>query len=687
MRRNTTCWRTSMLRVWVIVFLGASLCVARGALAEGPDTLSSAQALVASGQAEEAAQLLDGWLQTHPADVEACLYLASIYLKQAPLKAVAVLERTLSTVGDDPSLLTVLVQAEGATGRAGPWVAALKRLREVTPDRPEVMLQLAEAHDRNNDPTESAAALDAYLAVRPNDAQIWSRLADRRERLSHVVDAIRAREALKILQPQDVKNQLRLGELYVRMARDVEAIAAFESALAVDPRSATALRRLAQLYGWNDMPKQRISTLQTLRRVVPDDVDVRRRLAEAYSELERYDLAAAQLDAVLRVEPGDQQSRFAAAQYHSWADNDAAAVQHLEAVVRSEPENGLARQLLANLLRARGDKQEALFHYQQLQARGQADTSVRDAIQTLELDTLTRVSGSYEFYIDRNGQSAHRASTWFERSSSDTWRYRTGYRFSYNDGVSLQRPNQTLDLPGHGGFIGSRFRLAPRSYLDTEIWVTDVENVDPFVGLQVSWVQRAQFPLEFRLDFRRRQDTSTIDALFYDTVVYELNSALQVEPVDRWIVEAEAGYGRWINDSVQDGTRQFNNGFTWRAATGVRILEEPLTLELMADYDGIAFQVFARQLPYFAPEIYQRIGGTLYLNHKPAWWFEYSLYGRPNWVLEDDALQIVYGADVKLFVARRHWMELSFVRTDTALGTTNVVYRENVVRFTWISAF
>ncbi|MEC8025736.1 MAG: hypothetical protein VX223_17525 [Myxococcota bacterium] len=665
----------------------ACLALSNIAAAATPNPLVQAKNMLTGGDTAAATKLLERWLLKHPGDVEVTLLLASIFQSQNPRKSGEVLTVALQAAGDRVDLLRALVSAEESMGRARNLVDALRRLRALLPKDEALLLKLVDAYDLADEPAESAAALDAYLAERPQDASSWSRLAIRREHLGHVVDAIRAREAIKILQSRDVANRLALGELYIRLGRDIEAIASFEAVLEIESTNVVALERLAQLYGWNTMPKRRIAALQTLRGLVPRNTDVLRALAEAYSEMERYDLAAEQLDSVLVVEPNDVPTRVVAARYHSWSNNDGASISHLETIVQQEPGNALARQLLATLLRSRGDRREALFHYQQLQAAGQADIKAKEAIQELELETLSRVSAQYEFYIDRNGQIAHRGASWFESSPHDIWRYRAGYRFTYNAGVSLQFRDQDLELPGHGGFIGSQLRLAPRSYLDAEVWVAAVEDVDPFVGFRLGWVQRAQFPLEFRLFFHRRQDNSTIDSLFYDTVVYELTAELQVEPVDLWLFEADAGYGRWINDSVRDGSTQFNNGFTWRVGTGVRILEEPLTLELLLDYDGIAFQVFARSLPYFAPETYQRLGGTVYLNHRPHWRFEYSLFARPNWVVEDNAMQVVYGADAKVFVARRHWLELSFVRTDTPLGTTTVVYRENVVRFTWLSAF
>jgi tetratricopeptide (TPR) repeat protein len=655
--------------------------------AQPPDSVEDARRLISQGKVQEGTVLLEQWVAAHPDDIESVVLLLDLYGLNQPSLASALIRRTLRLTGDRADLLERLVQVQEQLGKGEPLLDAVQRLREFRKDDPLLLLQLAKAQDIVDNPSESAAALDAYLALRPDDITVWARLAERRERLEHVVDAIRAREALRILKPQDTANRRALGELYIRLGRDVEALAAYEAVRDINPADVQALKRLAQLYGWNGMPKQRIKTLQTVRTLAPTDVDVRRALAEAYSDIERYDLAAVELDAVVMQQPEDLPSRIMASRYHSWANNDDSAIAHLEIVLQKNPANALARRLLADLLRSRGDRLEALYHYQQLYDEGQADREAKEAIQELELETLSRVSGEYEFYIDRNGQLSHEATTWFERSPSEMWRYRTGYRFTYNQGVSLQRTDEEFELPGHGGFIGSRFRLAPRSYLDAELWVAVIEEVDPFVGFRVGWTQRAQFPMEFRLYLNRRQDMSTIDALYYDTVVYELNAELQVEPVDLWLLEADLGYGRWINDSIRDGTRQFNNGFTWRVGTGVRILEEPLTLEVMVDYDGIAFQVFAASLPYFAPETYQRLGGTVYLNHKPTWRFEYSLFARPNWVIEDNAMQVVYGGDMKLFVARRHWIELSFVRTDTAVGTTNVVYRENVARFTWISAF
>lgn len=674
------------------------LCSSVAAAAPPEGARQQALDLHRSGDTAGAIAALETHLAAQPSDWPAAKMLAELVLASAPAPDAA---KRLSVLAmrypGQPDLLVLLGRAWEAAGDPSRAATAIEAaiVADDAARRPvdaERFMRLATLHAQTGNARGEAAALDRFVAVSPNDAKALERLVFLRERLGHHKDAQRGLLQLEKLAPRDPAIKRRLAESYVQTDQPFTAIGRYKEALDLEPAHVPTIRRLAQLYGWHDQPLNQLVMLQKLVRYAPSDVDAHVEFAEALYGQQKYRLAAAQMRRAVDLRPGDTQLSLRLATMLETNDDYTDAVRLLDNVHRADPGNREVKERLAMYHRDRGDNHIALGYYRELQNDDPDDPNIAEAVEDLEVLVRPRIGLGYEFTNDRNGLQGHEARVWLENQPSDFWRYYVGYRYSYYNGGSLLGLGAgERELQAHGAWLGVTMRPARYTTIDAQVSVNGYLNSYTFVGTRIGLVQRAAFPLEFRLWFERREDATTIDALAQETVVYDIHAQLDIEPVDRWLVEVGGSYGRWIHTDALTAARERNNGYGWYVGTGVRAIESPVTLEFVADYTGQAFDASSdaagSRIPYFAPELYQTVGLKMFFEHQAHWRFLYRIYARPHWILEDEALQLDVGAAVEIKFHKRHWLELAYERTDTLVGSTENIFRENVVRAVYIGVF
>lgn len=640
--------------------------------------------LLELNRAEEAVRELRTLDRLHPGNRAARSQLASAYEASGePERAAALLESIWATEHAAQRLANQRLErllGELLNDQLGEWLHQPIN---------QTLYELVGLYERMDRPVELAATLDRIVAVRQHDWVTWLQLAELREALGNPVDALKAYQWLAWLTPTKLDVIHAVGRLQIQLEKDELALQTFEGALRVKPDDAATLEALARIYGWFDRTHDRVRSLRSLLEVAPRNVEARLQLAISLSELDKPRLAAAQLEQAVALRPYEIDLRVWLARLYEEADRYDDAIRQLEAILLIDPLHVGALRALARVYDDRGERRRALALYWQLKGLDASDADLMRTFEELELELQPRLSFQYDFFLSRLDQTRHAAQVRFDHEPVGLIRYWVGYRYGYNEGESRRRAPLRYELQSHGGFAGVSFRVLPRTSMELQLEADGYVDADAFFGGHVAISHRFRFPMTAELRVARRENFSTIDAVQARTTSWDVSGELSWEPLSRWLVAVDGGYGFYQHtDDTTQGLVD-NHQAHWRVGTGVRAVEEPVILEVLADYTGETFETASEgssTIPYFAPELEQTIGLSAFLEHRPSRMFRYAVFARPHWIFGDAALQITYSAEVEVKLHPKHILQLRYERTDTLAGDTDVIYNENVLmaHYTWV---
>jgi len=676
------------------VLLAVVVAPMRVAVAGSPDAVEQARAFHELGETQRAVELLQPYLETAPTDVAALKLMSELMVAtNQPNQALALLKRLRRLTPNDPDVLADLATAMEAAGHLEHAAMITERILARDPTDANSIRRLIQMYKSLGRPVAAAAAMDRLVELAPQPIEVLRELAELREHLRHWRDARAHYEDILTMAPGDAAVLRKIAQLSVLMEDDESALRAYTLAAPAKSGDIDGLRGLASVYGWRDDSKGRVRALRALLHHAPNDLDARDALAFTLLGMGRDQAAAAEWDALLVRLPltdGRQVgARVRAALIHQAYDDYDKALEYLEYVALNDPARPGTTRALAMVHDGRGDKPMAIEMYRRLLVEDPGDPSLRKVLQDLEISIAPRISGRYELEQSRL-QERQVGRVWFEHEPTKLIRYRAGYVFAFAQGDSFIENRTTLQTHSHGGFAGLTLRLGPRTLLDflanANGYVEGPGN--GFVGGRIKFSQEWH-NFEYRTWVARREDFSTMDAVTSNTVVHDLHLEFDWNVVGPWSVGAGGSIGHWRHTDVRTLQDIDNRGYDWYARTGLGILEDPVSLEVSVEYTGESFVTTSEgtRIPYFAPDLYQTIGAELYLEQKPTWWLRYALHGSPQWIFKDEALQIVYGAELDFKFHPRHWLELRFDRTDTAVGETDVIFNENRIMATYTGVF
>lgn len=684
--------------VVALMLLVATIVGAPVAGAHGPhEVIEQARTLFRAGNQAQAITMLSAYVKSNADDLLVTRELVGRLLDTSrAIDAIPYARRVVRLSPGDAGAQERLAAVYEAAAWPAQAAAVLERLSRRSAAGVRLLGRLAELYRKAGRLSEAAETLHRIVQARedhklPVDTAVLRSLAELRDEIGHRRDALLAYSALsEALKHRDAGALRNIGRLRRLLDQEEFAIAAYEKAHRLEPKHADTMRHLAQLYGWNGKPKRRIAMLRRLLAVANGDNDARVALSRTLLEQGREAEAAVYLARVVRDRPDDLQLKLKLAELYEATDQYDEAVEVLVDIEARDSTNAGTSRMLAGVYRGRGERNVALAMYRELNALQPGNPVIEQAVAELELEVLPRLSARYSFFNNRLEQFRHTARVWFEHEPIPLIRYRAGYQYAWNKGRSVTSTSSVYELQSHSGFAGISFRLAPRTFLDLDFDADVYIDNDPFFGSRVALRHRLQRPVSFELAFARAQELGTIDALFQETAVYDVSLTMDAEPVNRWLLRASGSYGHYRHTNLATGERVGNHGGKWALETGARVVETPVNLELTVDYEGEAFDRTSDgpdDIPYFAPELYQTLGLKAFLEHRPHWRFRYSAFARPHWVVSDEALQIAYGVEVEFKMHKKHLLQLSFDRTDTAVGETDAVYNENVLMALYIGVF
>ncbi len=663
------------------------MCACPAAAKLPPDTVQKARTFHSLGDHSRALEVLNRYLVTKPADADALLLLADVLLSaKRPADAVVALRKLARLQPEDRAVLDRLAEAYELSGKPEHAAMTLEKIARKAPGDATLLKRLVRLYEASERPEDTAAALDRLVQLVPRNAELWRRLAVIREGLGHLRDARLAYETLRVLLRDDPAIWRDIGRLRTLLDQEPEAIEAYERAVRLEPHHVETLRQLANLYGWNDKPEARIRTLRKLLEVAPKDARARASLAYTLMDSGFDEEAGDEWETLIELYPNNFEARMRSASVHEATDDYGLALEHLEYVEEHDPTRPGIKRQLARVHAGRGDNRMALDLYSEVLADNPGDPTLRKVLEDLEISLAPRISARYELE-QSNIQVRQVATVWFEHAPTRLIRYRGGYVYANILGDSFIESRVTRASQSHGGFAGLTLRLGARSLLDFLANANGYLDGEPFIGGRIKFSQDyANF--DWRVWVARREDFSTPDTVETKTVVHDVHLEFDWQP-SFLLFGAGGSYGRWRHDDITTLARVGNDGYSWFARAGFGILDDPLTIELTGEYTGESFEKSseASDIPYFAPSMYQTVGAQLYLEQKPHWRVRWALYSRPTWVLEDEALQIVYGAELDFKFHPRHWLQIRFDRTDTAIGASSAIFNENLLMATYTGVF
>lgn len=263
----------------------------------------------------------------------------------------------------------------------GPGMARLAAaIARHAPSGPEYPLHLAEAFEANG---QLAKALPIYQDVvrrHPKFAPALAKLGSALRRARRYPEAVAQLRRATIAAPEVALTWHELGLAYRGQGKTPEAMAAMERAIGLDRDFAEAFNNLGVIYVAGREPARAESAFRQAIRIQPESADAHGNLASLLTDFAE---ARHHFKVALKLRPDDAPARFNYATLLGRAGDFDASQRELEACLRTDPKFPDAHELLANLLMARNQPQQALPHYRALLPSAKAHLGVGQALAAM----------------------------------------------------------------------------------------------------------------------------------------------------------------------------------------------------------------------------------------------------------------------------------------------------------------
>lgn len=567
-------------------------------------------------------------------------------------------------------------------GRAAEAEAMLRKALEASPEDPALLAELGEALVDVGREDEALSCYERLVSIRPDDINARMRLADLYLFRDHPDAALAHYMNVLNAKPNDPGVRRKVADILIAMDRNADAIPHLIAYLEAVPGDIETIHTLYKLYLWTDQQARAIETLKSLFEQNPQDLEIARELAERYVDMADEKNAIAIYERILKHHPNDAASLRALGELYEWNDAPRKALDLYEAYLAIEPFDaeirGRAMQIAVDL----GLGNRAKHHAEVL---GMADPRSRELSRSIMLvDTGfgTAIGAEYTFFSDSNDFYHHVVGPRFRYAINDN--VGVGARYAFH---LLEGPlgNVTQQVMGHQGELFADARLSWEVLLEGSVSVTWYDlnwtSVNAFVAATKDFAEG------FVRIFAERSDWLTTNNDVDKRVV--ANGAGLSFMWDFWspMYLTLSGEYNYLESTGNDNHRGLIEG-----GLGVVAYENP-RVEVAYEYSIEMYHLTNQaDFTYFVREHYQMHGPMVSIRHPVTHWFLYAADLHLWHAIEDSSasaptLLLTYGAELVLRPELSHLINLAYHRTDTIVGTSSTVYRENVLMASYTYEF
>jgi putative PEP-CTERM system TPR-repeat lipoprotein len=275
----------------------------------------------------------------------------------------------------EPSVLTLLADAQSQAGDQHAALESLEKLATAQPQSAETQYRIATVQVALKDRDAMRSALNKALALRPDYPQaqvllIQSQLLDGAQ-----ADAMRVARQVQQQHPDSPLGLKLEGDILMAGKQAAKAVDAYQRAFEAQAAATQLmpLHRALRLAGQNQLAEQRMQQWLTAH---PDDLQVRLYYGGSLLEQKDYASASSQFEAILKSKPDD----LAALNNLAWSLQQSGDKRALSKAVRAfqlAPHNTAVMDTLGWILAERGEWPRALRLLQSASAQPDASDDVR----------------------------------------------------------------------------------------------------------------------------------------------------------------------------------------------------------------------------------------------------------------------------------------------------------------------
>lgn len=285
----------------------AALALASGTAAHAATARAElGAALFEGGLLKEAEAELSAAVSLNPADTEAVVRLARVYLASKNLPAAGrTLEASVARGNDPAPVYALLAEVYEQTGHVENAIPAMRLAIQRDPQSEKNRFAYAVLLTNTNAPAAAVIRLEESLKEFPSSSRLWFALGFANFKLDKNEEAERALRKAIELDPKFAPAFAYLGLIRARTGAYAEAISLYQNALSADPKLAVVHHLIADA-----MLKQMNAdahVIEThLRQAVeldPTFIPARLSLGKLFMRSQRWPEAAAEFEQVIKLDP------------------------------------------------------------------------------------------------------------------------------------------------------------------------------------------------------------------------------------------------------------------------------------------------------------------------------------------------------------------------------------------------
>jgi|GEM_PF-2473251 len=239
--------------------------------ANNPEREQQLDALVKSGQLDQALTLLQVWNEREPWNGDVLMRMAVVHwLAGEPARTLRDLDAFLTMHPDNAEALSRRAQALLMLGKRRDAEETLKRAEAIDPDTPGVALNRALLLEANGEYQRAIDSISSYLKIMPADHLALARRSHLYRQLGQYAKALEDAVACVKMKPDDPETHFAEALAHVTLEQGNEAMEACDRALKRKPSFLPALRLKIDLLADLGMMEQAGKTLAQLESYEPD---------------------------------------------------------------------------------------------------------------------------------------------------------------------------------------------------------------------------------------------------------------------------------------------------------------------------------------------------------------------------------------------------------------------------------
>jgi len=257
-----------------------------------------------SGNFPLAEQSYQRLIKQHPKFSQAYNYLGVLYMDhQKKEQAIAVLEKGVKTIPNEPNLISTLSAVLSSSGEVEKAIYYAKQVVELVPNNADAYYNLSQMHNALGENKEAIAALQKTIALNPVQAEPHYNLGVLLYAEKQVEESRDAfKEALRY-NPNLLAAHINLGRVFVDLEEYEEALVHLEKALSMDPEHTKSQSLAGMCYhflGQLDKAKEFYLKVYAQKS---DEAEIHVLLGNLYRDLVEDEKAIHHYAEALKIEP------------------------------------------------------------------------------------------------------------------------------------------------------------------------------------------------------------------------------------------------------------------------------------------------------------------------------------------------------------------------------------------------